>query len=90
MDFSTLQDGTFDGRFEFEIHGGLVNLFRVSDELDLDQALTPNVASGFGFAPRTYELVPAPAPVPEPASLMLVGSIVGSAAIARIRRRRLS
>lgn len=88
MDFSTLQNGTFDGRIEFEIHGGRVNLFRASDELDFDIALTPNVASGFGFAPRTYELIPAPWPVPEPASILLVGSAIGSVAIARFRRRR--
>jgi hypothetical protein len=87
MDFSTLQNGTFDGRIEFEIHGGFVNLTRGSDELDFDRALTPDVAFGFGFAPRTYELIPAPAPVPEPASLFLLGSAISSLALARLRRR---
>jgi hypothetical protein len=48
MDFSTLQDGTFDGWIEFEIRGGLVNLFRTSDELDFDRALTPDIALGSG------------------------------------------
>jgi hypothetical protein len=89
MDFSTLQDGTFDGRVEFEIHGGRVNLSRRTDELDFDRALTPDIASGFGFAPRTYELIPAaPSPVPEPGSFLLVGSALSSLAIARLRRRR--
>lgn len=83
MDFSTLQNGTFDGWIEFEIDGGRVNLWRASDELDFDRALTPDIASGFGFAPRTYELIPAAA-VPEPASLLLFGA--GAAALA-IRRR---
>jgi len=68
MDFSTLQNGTFDGHVEFEIHGGRVNLGRASDELDFDQTLSPDVASGFGFSPRTFELIPAPTPTPEPSS----------------------
>lgn len=86
IDFSTLQDATFDGWIEFEIRGGLVNLYRASDELDFDQTLTPDIASGFGFAPRTYELIAAP--VPEPASLLLIGSGVTAVAFGRLRRRR--
>jgi hypothetical protein len=84
MDFTTLQDRTFDGWVEFEISSGRVNLFRVSDELDFDRALTPDVASGSGFAPRTYGLIPAATPVPEPATLLLVGS---GLMITRLRRR---
>jgi hypothetical protein len=88
MDFSTLQDATFDGWIEFEITGGRINLFRGSDELDFDRALTPDIASGLGFAPRTYELIPASAPVPEPASLLLVGIAASSVALGRLSRRR--
>ena len=76
IDFTTLYDRTFDGVLEFEIHSGLAHVYRASDEIDL---------SGSGFAPRTFEIIPA-APVPEPASLLLLAA---GAAVA-IRRRRAS
>jgi hypothetical protein len=83
VDFTSLQNGTFDGAVEFEILGGLANLYRVSDELDFDLALGPRLASGSGFAPRTYQLIrsSSPAPVPEPASLLLMA--VGGAEVIR-------
>ena len=49
VNFSAFQNGTFDGAVEFQITSGRANIFRVSDELDLDRALSPGVASGEGF-----------------------------------------
>jgi hypothetical protein len=87
VDFSSFQNGTFDGRVEFEINSGLANIWRASDELDLDQRLSPTVASGAGFAPRTFEMV-VPSQTPEPASLVLLGSGVAALGVRSRRGRR--
>jgi hypothetical protein len=74
---------------EFDIGSGRANLYRASDELDLGRALTAVMASGAGFAPRTFDIVlPDSAPLPEPATLLLIGS--GLIGLAVRRKRRLS
>lgn len=88
IDFTSFQNGTFNGAVEFEIDSGLANIYRASDELDLDRALSADVASGAGFAPRTFMMIRpdvAPAPVPEPATLLLCG-----AGLAVLLKRRLA
>ena len=88
IDMSSINDGTFNGWLEFTIARGRADIFRVSDELNggVGTGLEAASMSQWGFGASTFEVTPGAAPVPEPASLLLLAS--GVALIARRCGRR--
>ena len=88
IDMASINNGTFNGLIEFTIARGQADIFRVSDELNGGVATSAEFASMslWGFGASTFEVTPAPAPVPEPASLFLLAG--GAALIARRCARR--
>jgi hypothetical protein len=88
VDFSAFNDLSIDGRLELTINMGSGTLLRTSDELSVGQGRRGNVIAFTGYVPtRTFEVIPAEAPVPEPGTILLAAS--GIAVVVR-RRRRLS
>ena len=86
IDFSTFNDGTIDGRIEFTISSGSGTLIRTSDELSVGQGVRgPFIAFTSSIPTRTFEVIPAEAPVPEPGTIFLAATGL-AAAIARRRR----
>jgi hypothetical protein len=90
IDFTSFNDGTFDGAIEFAIGSGMGNGGRVSEGVVLGRSIG---ASSFVNSPFVYPDQHAsfdvfsnpPAPIPEPGSLVLFG--IGAAALlARARR----
>lgn len=79
IDFSSLRDGTFDGRVEFSIANGLIDLQRNQFSVFLGTSQPNGEAIGINIAP---------APVPEPGTMLLVlGGLVAGARYARRERR---
>ena len=88
IDMSSFNDGTFDGSLEFTIRRGRGEVLRVSDELGVGFASRADQAITFGFSATSFEITHGVAPVPEPASVLLLAS--GAAFIGRccVRRRQ--
>jgi hypothetical protein len=79
INFSSLRDGTFDGRVEFSIANGLIDLQRNAFSVFLGTSQPNGEAIGINIAP---------APVPEPGTMLVVlGGLAAGAPYARRRRR---
>ena len=90
IDFSSFNQGTFDGAVELTIDSGLARWFRVSEGLALGRALNASTyIANLEVYPDQHafwEIIPGTQnPIPEPSSMLLLGT--GAAVlIARIRR----
>ena len=89
IDFAAFNDGSIDGRIEFTIGSGSGTLVRTSDELSVGQGVRgPFIAFTSNINTRTFEVVPAEAPVPEPGTIVLAATGLAAAAVRRRRRTR--
>ena len=84
IDFSTFLDGTIQGLLEFTIERSVANVFRVSDDLTLGRAFSPEIAFTGNINPSSFEI----SPVPEPASLLLLASGLACLSARRSWQRR--
>jgi hypothetical protein len=87
VDFQSFRDGTFAGGVDFTIQAGRANVLRTSDEISLGRAFTPS--ENFHTLPNsTFEIIqPNPAPVPEPASVLLL--LTGAAGLLGVWKSKL-
>jgi hypothetical protein len=79
IDFSSFRNGTFDGRVEFSIGGGLIDLERQFHSVFLGSSQPNGEAIGIQIAP---------VPVPEPGTMLLVLGGLAAGAARQARRRR--
>jgi PEP-CTERM motif len=91
IDFSSFRNGTFGGAVEFTIDGGVGNGGRVSEGLVLGRTVDPvtfiNTSFVYPDQHSHWEVIAAPAPVPEPTSMVLLGTGL-AALLARTCHRR--
>jgi PEP-CTERM motif-containing protein len=91
VDFTAFNDGTIDGRLEFSISSGSGTLVRISDELSVGRAITPQIGSTANMLTKSFTVIPAEEvspPVPEPATILLTASGLVGLALRRRRRQR--
>jgi hypothetical protein len=85
IDFSSFNDGSFDGSVEFTIERGrLPDLFRVSDDLTVGRTVSPSIVFASSIGATSFAI----SPVPEPASLFLLMAGAAGLTVRRNARRR--